>query len=161
MEQVRNQGKVRRGKMKNYFESKEGLTQLLNDYQDIFALVDDFGQQLIKGILTTPQDYKECLDKMTGAFVTLEPLYAQAESKKLNEELQAYVTLKRDLENKGEKVVATSLEKESSLAVAEFRRIRSILEGYVEASAKAIGTCQTQLKRLEFEYKNKNSQINE
>jgi hypothetical protein len=80
-----------------------------------------------------------------------------AEAKKLNAELGAYVTLKRELESKGEKVVATSLEKESSLAVADFRRTRAILEGYVEACSKAIGTCQAQLKRLELEYRNKNT----
>jgi len=69
--------------------------------------------------------------------------------------------MKRDLESKGEKVVAASLEKESSLAVADFRRIRAILEGYVEACAKGIGTCQTELKRLELEYKNRNTKFNE
>jgi len=144
-----------------YFENAEGLEQLLNDYKEIFEMVDDFGQQLIQGVSNTPDDYKKMLNQLTGAFITLEPLYTQAEAKKLNEELNAYVSMKRELEAKGEKVVAASLEKESSLAVADFRRIRAILEGYVEACAKAIGTVQSQLKRLEFEYKNKNSQINE
>ena len=146
---------------KNYFDSQEGLQNLLNDYKEVFEMIEDFGQQLIQGIPNTPDDYKEILDKLTGAFITLEPLYTQAEAKKLNEELQAYVSMKRELENKGEKVVAASLEKESSLAVADFRRVRAILEGYVESCAKAIGTCQTQLKRLELEYKNKNTKINE
>ena len=146
---------------KNYFDSQEGLQNLLNDYKEVFEMIEDFGQQLIQGIPDTPDDYKEILDKLTGAFITLEPLYTQSEAKKLNEELQAYVSMKRELENKGEKVVAASLEKESSLAVADFRRVRAILEGYVESCAKAIGTCQTQLKRLELEYKNKNTKINE
>jgi len=144
----------------DYFESKEGLTKLLTDYKNVFDMIDDFGQQLIKGILSTPEDYKTCLDKMTGAYVSLEPLYTMAESKKLNEELQAYVSIKRELETKGEKVVSASIEKESSLAVADFRRVRAILEGYVEACSKAIGTCQTQLKRIEFELKNRNDNVN-
>lgn len=144
-----------------YFDSKDGLEKLLTDYKDVFEMVDDYGQQLISGILSTPDDYKTCLNKMTGAFVSLEPLYTMAEAKKRNEELCTYVTLKRELESKGDKVVATSLEKEASLAVADFRRIRAVLEGYVEACAKAIGTCQTQLRRIEFEIKNKNDKINE
>ena len=143
-----------------YFESKEGLGKLLTDYKDVFDMIDDYGQQLISGILSTPEDYKTCLDKMTGAYVSLEPLYTMAESKKLNEELQAYVTIKRDLEAKAEKVVSASIEKESSLAVADYRRTRAILEGYVEACSKAIGTCQTQLKRIEFELKNRNDKTN-
>ena len=145
----------------DYFINKEGLQKLLEDYKDTFEMIDDFGQQLISGILSTPDDYKNCLDKMTGAYVSLEPLYTMAEAIKLNEELQAYVSLKKELETKGEKVVATSLEKESSLAVADFRRIRAVLEGYVESCAKAIGTCQTQLRRVEFEIKNRNDKTNQ
>jgi hypothetical protein len=144
----------------DYFDSIEGLQKLLTDYKDTFDMVDDYGQQLIAGILNTPEDYKSCLDKLTGAYVSLEPLYTMAEAKKLNEELQAYVSMKRDLESKGEKVVAASLDKEASLAVADFRRVRAILEGYVEACSKAIGTCQTQLKRIEFELKNRNDKTN-
>lgn len=145
----------------DYFEEEKGLENLLTDYKDTFEMIDDYGQQLIQGILNTPEDYALCLDKLTGAYISLEPLYTRAEAKKLNEELRAYVTMKRELENKGEKVVATSLEKESSLAVAEFRRIRAILEGYVEACSKSIGSCQTQLKRFEFQFKNKNNKLNE
>jgi hypothetical protein len=139
-----------------YFESTEGLEKLLVDYKDVFEMVDDYGQQLIQGVLSNGEDYRVCLDKLTGAYISLEPLYTMAEAKKLNAELGTYVTLKRELENKGEKVVAASLEKEASLIVADFRRIRAILEGYVEACSKAIGTCQAQLKRLELEYRNKN-----
>jgi len=146
---------------KNYFDSQEGLTQLLADYQDVFAMIDDYGQQLIQGIPSSGEDYKEILDKLTGAFIALEPLYTQAEAKKLNEELSAYVSMKRELESKGEKVVAASLDKEASLAVAEYRRVRAILEGYVEACSRAISSCQAQLKRLELEYRNKNIKINE
>jgi hypothetical protein len=145
----------------DYFDSKEELEKLLTDYKDTFEMIDDYGQQLIQGILNTPEDYVLCLDKLTGAYISLEPLYTRAEAKKLNEELQVYVTMKRELEAKGEKVVATSLEKESSLAVADFRRVRAILEGYVEACSKGIGSCQTQLKRFEFQLKNKNTKLNE
>lgn len=146
---------------KEYFETKEGLNQLLTDYAEVFSMIDDYGQQLIAGVLSSGEDYRVCLDKLTGAYTALEPLYTQAEAKKLNEELQAYVSMKRDLESKGEKVVAASLDKEASLAVADFRRVRAILEGYVEACSKAIGTCQTQLKRLELEYRNNNIKKNE
>lgn len=148
-------------KQLDYFTETEGLNRLLTDYQDLFELVDDYGQQLIQGVLTTSNDYKECLDKLTGAYISLETLYTIAESVKLNQELRAYVSMKKALEDKGEKVVASSLEKESSLVVADFRRVRAILEGYVEACSKGIGTCQTQLKRIEFDIKNKNSKINE
>lgn len=145
----------------NYFDNIDGLEKLLKDYSEIFEMIDDFGQQLIAGIPNTPDDYKEILDKLTGAYISLEPLYTQAEAKKLNEELQAYVDKKRELEEKGDKIVSATLDREASLAVADYRRIRAVLEGYVEACGKGISTCQTQLRRIEFSWKNKNTQINE
>jgi hypothetical protein len=140
----------------DYFVDTIGLEKLLEDYKDVFEMVDDYGQQLIQGILSNGEDYRVCLDKLTGAFVTLEPLYTMAVAYKENEEIKAYVSMKRELEGKGEKIVAATLDKEASASVAIQRRIRNILEGYVEACSKAIGTCQTQLKRLELEYRSKN-----
>jgi hypothetical protein len=136
-------------KMVGYFQSPEGLEQLIVDYKDLFDQIEDYGQQLLQGILTTSEDFKGMLNFMTGSYVSLEPLYSIAESTKLNEELKNYVGIKRDLESKGEKVVAANLEKEASLSVADFRRVRAVLEGYVLATEKAIVTSQTQLKRLE------------
>jgi hypothetical protein len=138
-----------------YFVDTVGLEKLLVDYKDTFDLIDDEGQQLIAGVKSTPEDYALCLDKLTGAYISLEPLYTMAVAYKENEEIKAYVTMKRDLEAKAEKVVAASLDKEASASVEIQRRIRNILEGYVEACAKGIGTCQTQLKRFELQWKNK------
>ena len=140
----------------DYFVDTAGLEKLLADYVDVFEMIDDYGQQLIQGILSSGEDYKVCLDKFTGAYITLEPLYTMAVAYKENEEIKAYVSMKRELEARGEKVVAASLEKEASASIEIQRRVRNVLEGYVEACAKAIGTCQTQLKRLELEYRNKN-----
>jgi len=148
-------------KLTKYFTDIEGLENLLKDYKDTFDLVDDRGQQLIQGIISAPEDYAECLDKLTGAYITLEPLYTMAVAYKENEELKAGVTMKRELEAKGEKVVAANIDREASASVEMPRRIRNILEGYVEACAKGIGTCQTQLKRFEMQYKNRNSKLNE
>lgn len=140
----------------DYFVNAEGLEKLLIDYKDTFEMIDDYGQQLIQGILSSGEDYKVCLDKFTGAYICLEPLYTQAVAYKENEELMFYVTTKREMEATGEKVVSASLDREASASVNIQRRVRSVLEGYVEACSKGIGTCQTQLKRLELEYRNKN-----
>ena len=140
-----------------YFVDTAGLEKLLNDYKDTFDMIDDEGQQLIAGVKSSPDDYALCLDKLTGAYISLEPLYTMAVAYKENEETKAWVSLKRELEGKGEKVVAAALEKEASAIVEIQRRVRNILEGYVESCAKGIGTCQTQLKRFELQYKNRNT----
>jgi hypothetical protein len=141
----------------DYFVGEEGLLKLLTDYQPTFEMIDDYGQQMMQGILSTPEDYKTCLDKMTGAYVSIEPLFTMAVAYKENEETRLWVGLKRELEEKGEKITAASLDREASALVAMPRRVRAVLEGYVESCSKAIGTCQTQLKRIEFEIKNQNN----
>jgi hypothetical protein len=148
-------------KTTEYFVDTTGLEKLLVDYKDTFELIDDYGQQLISGVLSNPDDYALCLDKLTGAYISLEPLYTMSVAYKENEEIKAYVSMKREMEAKAEKVVAASLDKEASASVEVQRRIRNILEGYVEACAKGIGTCQTQLKRFEFQWRSKNSKLNE
>lgn len=132
-----------------YFASTEGLTKLLTDYQEIFTLVDDYGRQFIAGVLSTSDDYREVLNKLTGVYMCLEPLFTSSEAYKLNTELKFYVEKKRELEAKGDKVVAASLEKEASYSVEDYRRVRNILEGYVLSAEKGIITAQTQLKRIE------------
>ena len=142
-------------KLVSYFKEEKGIDTLINDYKALFDQIDDIGQQLLQGIFSTSADFKSTLNFATGAYVSLEPLYSMAEAHKLNEELRHYVERKREAEAKGEKVVAASLEKEASLDVADFRRIRNVLEGYVLSCEKIIVTCQTQLKRLEEEGKHK------
>jgi len=142
----------------DYFVDTVGLEKLLIDYKDTFDMIDDEGQQLISGVKNTPEDYVICLDKLTGAYISLEPLYTMAVAYKENEETREWVTLKRELEAKGEKVLAASLDREASALVSVQRRVRGILEGYVESCAKGIGTCQTQLKRFELQWKNKGGQ---
>jgi len=137
------------------FKSEEGLVKLLDNYQEIFTLLDDISSQLLQGIITTSDQFREILNQATGAYGTLEPVYSLAIATKENIELHYYVEKKREIEGKGEKVVAASLEKESSAAVAEVRRVRNILEGYVSVAEKIIITAQTQLKRIDQDEKYK------
>lgn len=131
-----------------YFDNEAGLIKLLKDCQEIFDYLDETSKQLLEGVISTANDYKEILNKSTGAYGRLETLYSLSIAHKENSELRYYVEKKRDLESKGEKVVAASLDKESSESVAEMRRVRNILEGYVSVSEKIIITAQTQLKQL-------------
>jgi hypothetical protein len=139
----------------NYFNDTEGLEKLLTDYKEVFDLLDDISQQLLKGIISTVDQYKEILNQATGAYGTLEPLYSQSVAHKENSELRYYVEKKRELENAGNKIVATSLEKEASESVAQIRIVRNICEAYVSVAEKIIITAQTQLKQLSQDYKYK------
>jgi len=143
-----------------YFINTEGLEKLLVEYKDIFDLLDDISQQLLQGIVSTIDQYKEILNQATGAYGALEPLYTQSIAYKENEELKYYVEKKRELENSGNKIVAATLEKEASESVSSIRRVRNICEAYVSVAEKIIITAQTQLKQLSQDYKYKPQEEN-
>jgi len=132
-----------------YFEEENGLENLLKDYKDTFNMIESIGNDFLQDMVSTITEYKERLNKLTGAYMALEPLYSLAEAHKLNEENREYVNRKETIEKTGAKVISAAIEKEASLAVANFRRIRNILEGYVLSCEKGIVTCQTQMKRKE------------
>ena len=132
-----------------YFKTENGLVELITDYKPLFDTIDSIGNDMMQGIITTMSQYKETLNILTGAYMSLEPLFSLAVAHKLNEENKTYVQKKEETEKSGNKVVSAALEKEASLAVSEFRRIRNILEGYVLSCEKGIVTCQTQMKRIE------------
>jgi len=140
-------------KSTQYFVDAVGLEKLLIDYQEVFTLLDDISQQLLQGVISTVDQYKEILNQATGAYGTLEPLYSLAVAHKENSELHYYVEKKRELEEKAEKFTAASLEKESSESVAQIRRVRNICEAYVSVAEKIIITAQTQMKQMSQDYK--------
>jgi len=90
-------------KINSYFTSESGLEQLISDYKDLFDTIDDIGGQLLQGIASTPEDYKIILNVLTGAYISLEPLYSLAEAHKLNIELGNYVKGKREAEAREKK----------------------------------------------------------
>lgn len=76
---------------------------------------------------------------------------AIAVTEKDNRELRAYHAKKMALEKAGEKFTSAATEKEASLEVAAYRRIRNIIEAYVESLEKAIGIGQSLLKSVNRE----------
>jgi hypothetical protein len=137
----------------DYFENVEGLEKLLEDYKEVFTLLDDISQQLLQGIISTIDQYKEILNQATGAYGTLEPLYSMSIAYKENSELHYFVEKKRELESKGEKLTVAAVDKEASESVGQIRRVRNILEAYVSVSEKIIITAQTQMKQMAQDYK--------
>lgn len=138
-----------------YFTDTVGLEKLLIDYKEVFALLDDISQQLLQGVISTVDQYKEILNQATGAYGTLEPLYSMSIAYKENSELHYFVEKKRELESKGEKLTVAAVDKEASESVGQIRRVRNILEAYVSVAEKIIITAQTQMKQLSQDYKYK------
>lgn len=155
--------------LKDYFTNEAGMNKLLEECQEVFDGIDNINEQLMEGMLSENQDFcRLALEKATGYYSYLSPITKVAEGIKKNKEGRFYCIRKSQYE-KGEititvpskkagestvqpvKFTDASCSRESEVAVADYRNIRNILQGY-SASADAIrGSCQSILKSLEKE----------
>jgi putative aminopeptidase FrvX len=118
----------------------------LDECQSMFDKANQFSELFLNGTLDNPDECTRVLNELTGVYLTLKPIHALAEAKKVNNELIFYKTRKQEVESKGEKFVSTSTEKEASLSVALYREIVYVLDAYLSGIEKALSTCQSVLK---------------
>jgi len=148
--------------IKGYFErGVEGLTDLLKDTADVRDSIEDYTQQLMQNIINTADDYKEALNKLDGyyGFVSLIAGIAEvyADSQEANEILNAKKPTV-DGSKPPTDEVAKSIARVNS---AEYQRIANLFDKYAKICEKRMMTVQSQLNRIEFEIKSKNSKLNE
>jgi len=141
---------MRYDKIQKYFEAgEEGITQLLDDCKDSFATLDQYKQDFISNMISTPDQYKEMLNTLTGLYGYLEPIFNLAQAYKEIKEDEAYCNIRTQAETEGKKMTADALKVESHRAVSLFIRVRNIFESYVRFTEKSIITVQSQLNRME------------
>jgi len=121
-------------------------SKTLDECQPMFDKANHFSDLFLNGTLDNPDECTRVLNELTGVYLTLKPIHALAEAKKVNNELIFYKTRKQEVEAKGEKFVSTSTEKEASLSVALYREIVYVLDAYLSGIEKALSTCQSVLK---------------
>jgi len=139
--------------IESYFNDESTLNKVLEACQEDFDKIDYYSSLLKQNMTDNPEEVKKALIELTGCYVSLYPIMSLSDSEKNNREVRYYCQLKIDTENLGNKFVDASANKESSNAIANYRRIRNILEGYTEACNKAISSLQSILKYLSEEVK--------
>jgi hypothetical protein len=151
-------------KIEKYFQTKEGLADILVECTPVFDMIDDYSTQLIQNVLSTIDEFKEMRTKLAGAIMFLNPVYSTAITIKKNEEMRFFVEKKREIENKPptidekgkavkEKFVSGAVEGEASEHVAAYRRVRNILDGYLKAAWAGISDADSRIENLKKEYK--------
>jgi len=136
------------------FQKEDDLNEVLEAVKEDFSSVDYYAGILRSGVVDNAHEANEALGKLTGTFSNLRTALAIAETEKKNREVRKYNEIRIDKENAGAKFTSASAEKEASAYVGDYRRIRNIIEAYVEACAKDIGSLQSILKDLVRESKN-------
>lgn len=138
-------------------KEESSAIEVLDGCQCYFDKVEEISGLFATGDVDNPIRCREVLNQATSIYMQLNPLLALASSEKDNREVIDYVQAKRKIENSGNKFVATSQSVESSANVATYRRIRNILEGYVDSVKASISTCQSNLRSMADEAKLTNS----
>ena len=121
------------------------IEEILDNLSEVFAGIDGIASELAYLELSDEQ-YKDYLTQLTGIYIYLSPLVAEAISVKKNAELREYHSIKMECENEGKKFVSAPAEKEASMKVADLRRIRNILQAYLDACKVGISSCQSIIK---------------
>lgn len=131
----------------------ENFKELLDYLQETFNEIDSMAEDLSSGVLTEPSICMDYLSRLSGYYMFLNPILSEIRSYKKNKELREYMMLKNEAESEGKKFISAPAEKEASLKVDTERRIRNLIEGYVEACKMGILSCQSILKYLSEEKK--------
>ncbi len=137
--------------IEEFFSDESKLEGILENSLEMFDKIDIIGEKLRKGIITTPVECTLILQELNGIFAFLNPIYKISEVQKKNREERSYVDIKIKTEKMGNKFVSASTDREASLSVANYRRVRSIFEGYIEICKGLIGSCQSLLKSMQEE----------
>ena len=141
--------------IENYFQDEGTLGKVLDECKADFELIDYYANSVLKTKLANnPDEAKGALLVLAGVFSNLSTVLSIAITEKNNRETRAYDTLRIEIENAGGKFISASVEKQASLTVASYRRIRNIIEGYMNGCEKMIVSLQSTLKNEKKNYNN-------
>jgi len=150
--------------IEKYFNgTEEDMVALLKDITPIFDMIDDYSQQILQNVMTTISEYEKAKTQLIGCIMTLNPILSSALTAKKNGMLHYYVDLKREIENKApiadekgklikEKFVDGSTKTESEEHVATYRRVRNIIQGYINSAWAGVNDCESRIIPFKAEY---------
>ena len=136
------------------FQKESTLENVLKYCQKYFDRIDKFTLKLRINKIRNPEDCQEVLTKLVGYYGVLKPIFALAETEKRNREVRYYNVEREKIEKKGKKKFSSApMERRASEHVASYRRIRNIIEAYMDICERIIGVMQSKLKYLSEELK--------
>jgi len=137
------------------FQKEETLTKVLEECKGDFEQIDYYANSVLKSKLANnAEEAKDALLVLAGCFSNLATILSIAISEKKNREDKEYNRLRIEIENAQAKFTSASAEKQASVYVAPYRRIRNVIEGYVTGCEKQMSALQSTLKNEKRTYNN-------
>jgi len=134
------------------FQQEDTLNKVLDNCQEDFEKIDYWSQVRKENLTDNSPEIIKALNELSGCYSNLRTVLGIAESEKKNRHIRYKETLRIDIENEGGKYVDSKAEVQASNDVAEYRRVRNIINAYVESCDKHIITLQSILKDLGKDY---------
>jgi len=147
--------------IEKHFQQEDTLNKVLEALKEDIEKIDYWSSIMKRGITVNPEEAKDALNDLTGRFMSLKTILSIAETEKKNRETRKYNEIKMAKENAKQKFVSASADKEASAFVGDYRRIRNLIQAYVDSCEKAISTLQSLLKYMGEEIKLQGRKSNE
>lgn len=142
--------------IEDLMQSDATLEHLLINYKDSFERIDYYQDLFKNGAIQSLEETDSAMKELAGYYMSLNAVVVLVDTFKMKLEDQYYFSKRVDATNMGEKFVHSYIEKEASLHVSNYRRVRNIFQFYRDNCDKAILVCQSSLKSLDKEkYLNK------
>jgi hypothetical protein len=142
--------------IEGFFVDSDTVVGVLEECSTMFNRIDEIGATLRDRGFNTPQELEGLIRELNGINIFLHPILGVAVSVKTENEDRFYNVRKIEIENAGEKFTSAAVDREASLAVANFRRVRNSLQAYVDVVTTLIMSAQSLLKNTERERQNVN-----
>ncbi len=143
-------------KLEESFQSESTLPEILKILASDFDRIDYWSTIRKTNVTDNPADIVRALNELSGCYANLRTALAIANSEVTVREARKRGSLKIDTENEGKKWTSqlnSSAKYEAIEFVANYTRIKNIIEAYCNAADKHISTLQTISKDATRDYK--------
>ena len=140
-------------KIESYLQQDDTLNKVIDELKDDFTQVEYHANNMKDNLTNNPEEAKKTLNKLTGLYIFLRTALAIAETEKKNREIAYYEKLRIEAGKENTKFTSSVAERQASNSVREYRRIRNIIQAYVESCEKAINSLQSLLRQMQEEMK--------
>jgi hypothetical protein len=140
--------------IESFFTDENSVLEILPECMEQFDRIDAIGAVLRDRGFSSPASLEELIRELNGINAFLTPILGVATSAKTENEDRFYNSRKIEIEKEGGKFTSASVDREASLSVANFRRVRNSIEAYVSVINTLIMSSQSLLKNSERERQN-------
>jgi hypothetical protein len=142
--------------------NEDNMDGLLDELAPVFLEVQSLTDSFIDSSIYNSGDaIKASLSKLTSYYSTLKVASIVIDTFKKQKETRKFNEIKMATENAGGKFTATSGEKEASAFVDAERRVRNIIDAYIDIADKGITISQSILKYISEEIRMTRGQTNQ